>query len=129
MSTCLTPGPTHPDRWPTSETSAAPSVSAATATVAPTLKAELARRSGRRGGRRNPGRGGGGVGGGGAGDKERLHSMAYNNAYVEGGQPRGRLSTRVAGRYELPGVPVLHIPLMWNTGQALQLVSTGDARR
>ena len=26
----------------------------------------------------------GGIGGGGAGDKERLNSMAYNNAYVEG---------------------------------------------
>ena len=44
ISTRLTPGQTHPVRWHTSETSAAPTVAAAAATVSPTLKAEWARR-------------------------------------------------------------------------------------
>ena len=39
MSTRPTPGPTHPAQWLASETSAAPSVASAAATVAPTLKA------------------------------------------------------------------------------------------
>ena len=39
-STRPPPGPTHPDRWPTSETSAAPKVAAASATVALNLKVE-----------------------------------------------------------------------------------------
>ena len=83
MSKRPTPGPTHPARGPTSETTAAPAVAAA-ATMAPTLKAEPASRSGGRGVGANPGHGGGGIGDGGAGDEERLNSMAYNNAYMEG---------------------------------------------
>ena len=46
VRTCPTPGPTYPARWPTSDTSVAPTVAAVTATVAPTLKADLAIRSG-----------------------------------------------------------------------------------
>ena len=63
MSTRLTPGPTHPAKWPTSETLAALAVATA-ATVAPPLKHEPVRRSGRRGVQENPVRGGGGIGGG-----------------------------------------------------------------
>ena len=83
MCTHLTPGPTHPSQWPTSETLAATAVVAAAETVAPTLKSEPARRSGGQGGGGNLGRGGGGIGGGGAGDEERLDPVAYNNAYLE----------------------------------------------
>ena len=84
ISTRPTPGPTYPARWPTSDTSAAPTVAAAAATVALTLKTESARRSSGRGGGGNPGRGSGGTGGGGEGSKERLNAMAHNNPYVEG---------------------------------------------
>ena len=83
MSTWPTPGPNNTAQWPTSETSAAPAVTAA-ATVAPTLKSKPASRIGGRGVGANPGRGGGGTGGSRAGEEERLNSIAYNNAYVEG---------------------------------------------
>ena len=84
MSTRPTPGPTHPARFPTLETLAAPSVVYDVATVAPTLKEESARRSGELGGGGKPGRGGSGIGSSGAGEEERFNSMAYNNAYVDG---------------------------------------------
>ena len=85
-------GPDYPARWPTSETSAAPTSAAATETVAPTLKSEPARRSSgvcsissrTGGGGGSSGCRSGGIRGGGKGDEERLNAMAYNNAYVEG---------------------------------------------
>ena len=79
-----TPGLTYPSRWPTLDTSVAPTVASAAATVAPTLKADLARRSGGHGGGENPGRGNKGKGGSGEGAKERLNAMKYNNTYMEG---------------------------------------------
>ena len=84
VSTHPTPGPTYPARWPTLDTSVAPTVASAAATVAPTLKADLARRSGGHGGGENPGRGNKGKGGSGEGAKERLNAMKYNNTYMEG---------------------------------------------
>ena len=79
----------------------------------------------------NWGRGGGGLGGGGEGYEERQNAISYNNAFVDG--PWGlfrnagamRLITRKAS---LAGIelPMLHIPLMWNAGQALQVGSIGD---
>ena len=60
VSTHLTQGPAYPDRWPPSDTSAATTLVAAAATVAPTLKAESARRtSGSRGISGGTGGGGG----------------------------------------------------------------------
>ena len=83
MSTRPTPGSNHTAQWPPLETLAAPVVTFA-ATVAPTLKAEQASQSGGQGVGTNPDRGGGGTGGGRAGEEERINSIAYNNAYVEG---------------------------------------------
>ena len=79
-----TPGRTYLSIWPTLDTSVAPTVAAATETVALTLKADSARLSGGHGGRGNPGCRSGGIGGGGEGAEERLDAMAYNNSYVEG---------------------------------------------
>ena len=84
VSTHPTHGPTYPSRWPTSDTSAAPTVAAAAATMATNLMAESSRQSSGRGGEGNPGRGSRDIGGSGKGDKERLNAMSYNNAYVEG---------------------------------------------
>ena len=101
--------------------------------MVPTLKAEPARRSGGRGVGENPVRGGSGIGGGGAGDEERLNSIAYNNAYVEGRwglfwhTGAMRLITRKASLagVDLPALPVdpnckacsaFHIKGMCNTG-------------
>ena len=114
---------------------------ATAATAAPTAKAESAIRiSGGRnisgGASRGGGilgRGSGGVGGGDEGAKERLNSMAYNNAYVDGrwGLFRHagamRLITRKASPagVELPASPIdptckssltFHIKGMCNTG-------------
>ena len=83
VSSQPTPGPNHTARWPPSETSSAPTVTA-TAKVAPTLKAERASRSGGQLVGANLGRGGGGTGGGSAGEEERPNAIVYNNAYVEG---------------------------------------------
>ena len=91
VSTRPTHGLAYPAIWPTSYTLAAPTLAAAAATVAPTLKSESARRSsgscgisdGTGGGGGNSGRVIGGIGGGGKGAEERLNSMVYNNAYVE----------------------------------------------
>ena len=99
----------------------------------PTLKAEPAGKSGGRVVGENLGCGRSGIGGGGAGDKERLNSMAYNNAYVEGRwglfQNMGamRLITRKSSLtgVNLPASPVdpnckafptFHIKGMCNTG-------------
>ena len=76
-------GPNHIARWPPSETSDAPAVTA-TAPVAPTSKAEPSSCSGERGVRANLGRRGGGPGGSSTGEEERPKDIAYNNAYVEG---------------------------------------------
>ena len=126
VSTHQSQGLAYLSRWPTSDTSVAPISAVAAATAAPTLKAELARRSsGSRGVSGGTGGGGGilgrkseGIGGGGEGAEERLNSMSYNNAYVEGrwvlfpargivathcpkGQPRGCRSPHVASQAEL----------------------------
>ena len=43
---------------------------------------------------------------------------------------RGRSCSRVCATWYAPFQnPVLHIPLMWNAGQALQLGSNGDVGR
>ena len=102
-----TQGPAYPSRWPTLDTSAAPTSAAAAATAAPTAEAESERRSsgghgissGTGGGGGSSGRGSGVVGGGREGADERLNAMAYNNAYVE-------------GRWDFP----------WNTG-AMRLIT------
>ena len=60
VSMCPNQGPAYPERWPTSETLAAPISEATAANAAPTLKEELARRSsGSRGIGGGTGRGGG----------------------------------------------------------------------
>ena len=131
MSSRPTHGPNHTARWPPSETSATPTVTA-TAPVVPT-KAEPASCSGGRGVGANPGRGGEGPGGGSTGEEEQPNAIAYNTAYVEGrwGLFRHagamRLVTRKAS---LAGVdipsslvdpnckacPAFHIKGMCNTG-------------
>ena len=119
-------------QWPTSETSAAPAVTAAE-TMAPTLKDKPAGRSGGQGVGENLDRGGGGTGGGGAGDEELLNAIAYNNTYVEGRwglfwhAGAMRLITRKArlagvnlsmlpGGPQMQACPAFHIKGMCNTG-------------
>ena len=132
MSTQPTPVPNHTTRWPPSETSAAPVLTAA-ATVAPTLKSEPASQNGGWGVGAKPARGGGGTGGGNAGEEDRLNIIAYNNAYIEGRWGLFRntgamgLITRKASLagVELPAslvdpkckaFPAFHIKGMCNTG-------------
>ena len=85
-------GPAYLSRWPAMDTLATPTSVATAAASASRAKAELEIRSsgghsisggaGRGGG--NSGCGSRGVGGGGNGAKERLKTMANNNAYVDG---------------------------------------------
>ena len=92
VSTRPAHGPAYLERWPTVDNSAAPTSAATTANTAPTAKVESAIHisggcsisGGASGGEENSGRGSGGMGGGGKGTEERLHAMAYNNAYVDG---------------------------------------------